>query len=85
MLTSVTRFPVEPAAPLSPAEKLKLSLQMFEYGCQLMRQNLRRRFPELDAAALEHALQDWLRNRNDTDCGDGPLRLGSWPRGVNGN
>jgi len=85
MLARVTRFPVERAAPLSPAEKLKLSLQMFEYGCQLMRENLRRQHPELDAEALERALQAWLRNRSDTDYGGGPMRLGKWPRGVNGD
>ncbi len=58
---------------------------MFEYGCQLMRENLRRKFPELDTAALEQALQAWLRNRTDVDFGDGPLRRGSWPRGVHGD
>ena len=85
MLVPVTRFPVDPATPLSPAEKLRLSLQMFEYGCQLMRENLRRRFPELDTEALEQALQAWLRDRPETASCEGPLRPGTWPRGVHGD
>ena len=48
---------------------------MFEYGCQLMRENLRRRFPELDTAALEQALQAWLRNRTDVAPQDMRIRL----------
>lgn len=69
------RLPVDQATPLSPAEKLQMSLAMFDYGCDLMRENLRRRHPELDEAAVEERLRAWLRERPGAPNGDGEGRV----------
>lgn len=76
----VTRPKVEPATELTPAEKLRLSLDMFAYGCDMMRQNLRRTHPTADPAAIEELLRAWLRTRPGAEHGDGEGRSVTWPR-----
>jgi hypothetical protein len=76
----VPRPPVEPATPLTPAQKLELSLDMFVYGCEMMRQNLRRAHPGASDAAIEELLRAWLRTRPGAEHGDGVGRPVSWPR-----
>jgi hypothetical protein len=72
----VVRPEVEPAAELTPAQKLQLSLDMFAYGCEMMRQNLRRAHPQADDAAIE----ELLRTRPGAEHGDAVGRPGHWPR-----
>jgi hypothetical protein len=80
----VARPDVEPEAPLTPADKLRLSLDMFTYGCEIMRQNLRRADPAAGDALIEERLRAWLRERPGAEHGDGVGKPVSWPR-VRGN
>ncbi|MCB9760292.1 MAG: hypothetical protein H6739_10690 [Alphaproteobacteria bacterium] len=49
--------------PLSPAEKLRLALEMYEVGEEMMRQRLKREHPGQDAEAIEARLVRWLEER----------------------
>jgi hypothetical protein len=69
---------------LTPEEKLRLSLDMFTYGCEMMRQNLRRAHPEADDQEVEQLLIAWLRVRPGAEHGDGVGRRGTWPRSNHG-
>lgn len=71
---------VEPATELSPAQKLELSLDMFAYGCDMMRQNLRRTHAGASDEVIEDLLREWLRTRPGAESGDGVGCLGTWPR-----
>ena len=79
-LRGVSRPKVEPATELTPAQKLLLSLDMFEYGRDMMRQNLRRTHPCADAATIDALLLAWLRTRPGAELGDGEGRSVTWPR-----
>ncbi|MBK9129597.1 MAG: hypothetical protein IPM13_17695 [Phycisphaerales bacterium] len=57
-----------------------MSLQMFEYGCAVMRENLRRAHPDADATTIEELLRAWLRQRPGAEGGDGVGRPATWPR-----
>ena len=70
----------EPATELTPGQKLKLSLDMFVFGCDVMRQNLRRTHAAADDLAIEALLQDWLRTRPGAKHGDGVGVPVAWPR-----
>jgi hypothetical protein len=76
----VSRLTIEAATQLSPAQKLAMSLDMFSYGCDVMRENLRRQNPRADDAIIEALLQAWLRTRPGAELGDGVGRPASWPR-----
>jgi hypothetical protein len=57
--------------PMRPEEKLRLALDMFDTGVDLMRQRLRREHPELDLAAIERLVEEWLSTRPGAEHGDG--------------
>lgn len=57
---------------LTPAQKLRVVLDLYEVGVDLMRQNLRRRHPEAAAAEVEGLLSVWLKTRPGAEEGDGP-------------
>jgi Rv0078B-related antitoxin len=76
----VSKPKVEPETERSPGQKFALALDMFRYGCEMMRQNLRRAHPDADAAAIEELLRAWLRTRPGAEHGDGVGRPGTWPR-----
>ena len=71
---------VEPATELTPGQKLKMSLDMFAYGCDMMRQNLRRKHPAAGDEEIEELLRAWLRTRPGAEHGDGVGRPVNWPR-----
>jgi hypothetical protein len=84
----VPRPNVETATELTPAQKLQASLDMFSYGCDMMRQNLCRLHPNADDSAIEDLLRRWLRTRPGAEFGDGVGRSVAWPRtrgGGNGD
>jgi hypothetical protein len=56
--------------------RLHAALAMYDEGVALMRQNLRRRMPDADEAAIDRALSKWLDDRP----GDAPGRVIPWPR-----
>ena len=61
-------------ATQSPPGSLAVALDLFETGVALMRQNLRRQFPDADDQDIDRRLQDWLRHRPGAERGDAPGR-----------
>jgi hypothetical protein len=52
--------------------RMEQAFDLYEFSDQLMRQNLRRRFPEADEAEIERRFVEWLRRRPGAEHGDGP-------------
>ncbi len=61
-----TRGPNENGA----AERLRLALEMFDLGLDIMRQNLRRKHPEDTQAEIQEKLRAWLQDRPGAEFGD---------------
>jgi hypothetical protein len=64
----------------SAARKLKLALDMFSAGEELMRQRLRREYPDAPAREIDRQLVDWLRARPGAEFGDSAGTPVAWPR-----
>jgi Rv0078B-related antitoxin len=62
------------------ARRLRLALDLFEAGEELMRQQLRRKHPALTTAEIEARLLTWLLERPGAEFGDTTGRLVPWPR-----
>jgi len=68
------------SAPTSAADKLRTTLDLFDAGVTMMRQNLRRADPQADEATIKARLQEWLTTRPGAEHGDAegrPLDLAS--------
>ncbi len=52
-------------------KRLQVALELFETAQLIMRQNLRRRHPELDQAEIERRLIEWRHHRPGAEHGDG--------------
>jgi hypothetical protein len=52
------------------AAKLRVALEMYALGESIMRQNLRRRFPDESAEEIEARILDWLADRPGAEHGD---------------
>lgn len=61
-------------ARLSPAEKLRVALDLCEAGIEIMRQTLRRRHPGETDAEIAARLRAWLQTRPGAEHGDAPGR-----------
>ena len=61
-----------------PAAKLQLALDLFDSGVAMMRQTLRRRFPDASDQTLAEALAVWLRERPGAEHGDTTGCLRNW-------
>lgn len=48
----------------------QLALEMFDVGVELMRQNLRRKFPRASPRLIDAKLQAWLLHRPGAEHGD---------------
>lgn len=60
----------------SPYEgALQSTVDLFEVGLELMRQNLRREHPNASDQEIERHLQHWLHHRPGAEHGDCPGRL----------
>lgn len=57
------------------AEAFRTTLDLFETGLTLMRQNLRRAHPEATEEAIEELLTAWLHERPGAEHGDCPGRV----------
>jgi hypothetical protein len=57
-------------------EAFRATLDLFQTGVDLMRQNLRRRHPEAAEEHIERLLHDWLIERPGAESGDCPGRPG---------
>jgi hypothetical protein len=61
-------------------ERLRICFDLFESGVDLMRQRLRRQYPDASDREIAERLGLWLQDRPGAEHGDGPGRLVSWPR-----
>jgi Rv0078B-related antitoxin len=57
-------------ASLSVVEAFRGTLDLFDTGLDLMRQNLRRNHPEAGDEEIERLLGVWLRDRPGAESGD---------------
>jgi hypothetical protein len=58
----------EPAT--TPAERLRIALDLHDAGVEVMRQNLRRRHPGAGEQEIERLLLAWLHERPGAEHGD---------------
>lgn len=56
---------------LTPAQRLRIALDLHDFGVVMMRQNLRRRYPNVNDKDIETKLLEWLRERPEAQYGDG--------------
>ena len=59
-----------PPISLSIADAFRTTLELFDTGLDLMRQNLRRSHPEAGDEEIERLLRDWLLDRPGAESGD---------------
>ena len=59
-----------PSSPDELRERARRTFELIELGVNLMRQNLRRRFPDESEAAIEDRLTAWLHTRPGAEHGD---------------
>lgn len=64
----------------SPAERLRIALDLFNFGVDMMLQKLRREIPDATEEELQARLVDWLQDRPGAEHGDAAGRPGRWPR-----
>lgn len=50
--------------------RVQTALDLYEGAEAMMRQNLRRRFPQESSEQVEHRLLDWLQDRPGAERGD---------------
>jgi Rv0078B-related antitoxin len=62
------------------AERLRMTLDLFAAGEQMMRQTLRRRHATASAEEIEGMLNAWLQTRPGALWGDGEGSPIVWPR-----
>ena len=62
------------------ARRLRVALELFETGVEIMAQNLRRQHPQATEEEIQTRLSEWLRHRPGAEDGDAPGRRVSWPR-----
>lgn len=55
---------------MSPDERLRVALELFESGVAMMREKLRREFPSETEVQIEARLRRWLRHRPGAEHGD---------------
>lgn len=54
------------------AARFRVALELFATGEAIMRQNLRRRYPQASAEEIETKLVQWLQTRPGAETGDAP-------------
>jgi hypothetical protein len=58
----------------STRDAFRTTLDLFNTGLDLMRQNLRRTHPQANEEEIDRRLQQWLRERPGAEAGDCPGR-----------
>ena len=56
------------------SDAFRTTMDLFEMGVAIARQNVRRTYPQADAAAIERRVNQWLRTRPGAEFGDCPGR-----------
>ncbi len=52
-------------------QRMRATFDLFQTGQIMMRQNLRRRYPDLDDEEIDRRLEVWRRQRPGAENGDG--------------
>jgi len=67
---------MKPTRDPAVTARVQAAFDLYEAAESMMRQNLRRRFPQEDEEQIEIRLQAWLRDRPGAEQGDagGPVR-----------
>jgi hypothetical protein len=71
------------ASPHSVTEAFRVTLDLFETGVAMMRQNLRRAHPNADQHEIDALLHAWLTERPGAENGDAegtPVALSTSPK-----
>lgn len=55
----------------TPADRLAVTFEMFEFGVEMMAANLRRHHPGESPEQIERHLEAWLADRPGAEQGDG--------------
>ena len=71
---------MEETPALSPSDRFRIAMDLFQTGVDLMRQNLRREDPDATEEQIEERLRSWLRHRPGAEFGDCEGRPVEWPR-----
>jgi hypothetical protein len=58
----------------SMSDAFRTTLDLFDTGVELMRQNLRRQDPQANEDAIDRRLRQWLLERPGAELGDSPGR-----------
>jgi len=66
--------------PAVASRRFRTALDLFEAGVGMMRQNLRRRFPDAGEKEIAARLAQWLQERPGAEHGDCVGRPVDWPR-----
>lgn len=67
----------------TPAERLRVALDLFEVGVQMMRARLTREHPDWTPEQVQAGVNTWLHDRPGAEFGDCPGRpipLADWLR-----
>lgn len=63
-------------------KRMERAFDLYEFSDQLMRQNLRRRFPDADEEEIDRRFVAWLQTRPGAEHGDGPQPASSDPSTI---
>ena len=58
------------SSSLTPSEKLRIALDLFESGVAMMREALKREHPTESEERIEQRLRQWIRHRPGAEDGD---------------
>lgn len=58
----------------TPAERLRIALDLHDLGVQMMRARLSREHPEWTEPQVQAAVEEWLQERPGAEFGDCPGR-----------
>ena len=61
-----------------PAQRLRLALEMFEFGVRMQRTSLRRKHPDLDEAGIDDLMRAWMLHRPGAIHGDSAGRISEY-------
>ena len=62
------------------AERFRTTLALFELGEAMLRQKLKRKFPQASEAEIEARVREWLERRPGAEHGDAVGHPVAWPR-----
>ena len=62
------------------AERFRTTLALFELGEAMLRQKLKRKFPQASEAEIGARVREWLDRRPGAEHGDAVGRPVAWPR-----